>query len=161
MNVPTVRQCAAIYNMGVLMTTGHSICKIRCREMPMKRLALPFLLISLAATPAFAATLAVTINDAPYTGPSNPKGVKLVANEPFSVDITIKGGKPADPIWLKHGDDVEMNGASNDTKPDADSFTFYLVPMRAGPLTLPGMDIPVAGGGTLHMDPIKLVVFAN
>jgi hypothetical protein len=126
----------------------------------MKPLPLLTVLLALAATPALAAaSLAVTINDAPYTGPSNPKGVKLVANAPFSVDITIRDGKPADPIWLKHGDDIQMNGASNDTKPDSDSYTFYLIPLRPGPLTLPGMDIPVAGGGTLHMDPIKLVVY--
>ena len=105
------------------------------------------------------ASVAVDINGAPYTGPSNPKGVKLVANEPFSVDITIKGGKPADPIWLKHGGDVQMNGASNDTKPDSDAYTFYLVPMRAGPLTLPGMDIPIAGQQHITRgSPSKLVV---
>jgi hypothetical protein len=145
---------------GPLLADTWNLCQIWREELPMKLLPFFIVILGLAATPAFAAaTLGVTINDAPYTGPSNPKGVKLVANEPFSVDITIKGGKPADPIWLKHGGDVQMNGASNDTKPDSDAYTFYLIPLRAGPLTLPGMDIPVAGGGTLHMDPIKLVVY--
>ena len=47
------------------------------------------------------------------------------------------------------------------TKPDADAYTFYLVPMRAGPLTLPGLDIAMADGSSLHMNPIKLVVYSK
>src|ERR1700761_8219096 len=122
--------------------------------MQLKLLAFSLFLFALAAGPAAAAAaVTVEINGAAYTGPSNPKGVKLLAGEQFTVDITVKG-KTANPIWLKHGDDVQMNGASNDTKPDADAYTFYLVPMRPGPLTLPGLDIAMADGSSLHMDPI-------
>ena len=125
----------------------------------MKLLPLFTILLVLSGAPAFAASVEVAINGAAYTGPSNPKGVKLVAGEPFTVDIKITGGKVADPIWLKHGDDVQMNGASTDPKPDSDAFSFYMVPMHAGPLTLPGLDIAMVGGPALHMDAIKLVVY--
>src|SRR5262245_25540434 len=125
--------------------------------MQLKLLAFSLSLLALAGSPALAAaSLTVTIDGAAYTGPSNPKGVKLVAGEPFTVDITITG-KTANPIWLKHGADVQMNGASNDSKPDADAYSFYLVPLRPGPLTLPGLDVAMADGSSLHMDAIKLV----
>jgi hypothetical protein len=127
--------------------------------MQLKLLAFSLCLAVLATGPASAAaSVSVDINGAAYTGSSNPKGVKLVAGQPFSVDITITG-KTANPIWLKHGDDVQMNGASNDAKPDADAYSFYLVPMHPGPLTIPGLDIAMADGSSLHMDPIKLVVY--
>ena len=130
--------------------------------MRQKLLALSIAVVALTGGHAFAAaTVMVDINGLPYTGASNPQGLKLVAGQPFSVDITIKGGKAADPIWLKHGDDIQMNGAGTNPQPDSDQYSFFLTPMHAGAVTLPGMDIPVAGGGVLHVNPIKLVVAAR
>lgn len=117
--------------------------------------------LALSAAPAFAATVEVDINGAAYTGPSNPKGVRLVAGQPFTVDIKIIGGKVADPIWLEHGPDVRMNGAAVDPKPDSDGFSFYYTAVRAGPVTFPGLDIAMASGPALHVAPIKLVVYPN
>ena len=127
----------------------------------MKFLPIFTALLALSAAPAFAAAVEVDINGAAYAGSSNPKGVKLVAGQPFTVDIKVTGGKVSDPPWLKHNGDVQMNGASTDPKPDSDSYSFYLTPMRAGPLTFPAIDIAMTTGPALHIDPIKLFVTAK
>lgn len=116
--------------------------------------------LALSAVPAFAATVQVTINDQPYTGPSNPKGVRLVAGQPFTLEIKVTG-KVADPPWLNHDTTVLMNGAFNAAKDGVETFGFYLTPPGAGPLTLPAFDIGMAEGPKLHVDPIKLVVYPN
>ena len=123
---------------------------------------LPFIatMFALSAAPAFAATVAIQINDKPYTG-SNPQGVKLVVGQPFGIDIAIKGGKAVNPLWLKHDANVEMNGAATNPTPNSEDFSFFMVPLHPGPLVFPAIDIPMAKGPALHIDPIRLVVSAK
>ena len=127
----------------------------------MKLLPILAVVLALSAAPAFAASVEVDINDVAYVGTSNPKGVRLVNGQPFTVTIKTIGGKVKDPVWLEHPDDVRMNGAAVDPKPDSDSFSFYYTPVRAGPVTFPGLDIAMASGPALHVAPIKLVVYPN
>lgn len=125
----------------------------------MKLLPLFTALLIVSAAPAFAASVQVTINDQVYTGPSNPKGVKLVAGEPFTLTVKITGGKVADPVWVSHGPTVQMNGAAVDPQPDSDSFSFYYTALEAGPMVFPAIEIAMAQGPKLHVDAIKLVAY--
>ncbi len=127
----------------------------------MQKIFISLFALALSAAPAFAASVEVDINDVAYTGPSNPKGVRLVAGQPFTVTIKTIGGKVADPVWLEHPDTVRMNGAAVDPKPDSDSFSFYYTAVTPGPVSFPGLDVAIAGGPALHVNPIKLVVYPN
>ena len=130
-------------------------------DLLMKLLPIIAALLALSAAPAFAATVQVQIDDVPYTGPSNPKGIKLVVGQPFGIDIAIKGGKAVNPLWLKHDANVEMNGAANNPTTTSEDFSFFMVPLHPGPLVFPAIDIPMVKGPVLHIDPIRLLISAK
>jgi hypothetical protein len=121
-------------------------------------------LMALAAAPALAASVTVKINGLPYTGsPTLPRGAQLTVGDPFTVTITIQGGMAADPPWLKHGDDVQMNGAGTNPQPkfNYDAYSFFLTAQHAGKVTFPAFDVRTKAGQTLHAGPITLAVAAK
>jgi hypothetical protein len=123
-------------------------------------LALSLYALALAAGPALAAaTLEVQINGLPYTGsPVLPRGATVNVGTPITVGIIIHGGKAADPPWLKHGNDVQMNGAGTNPQPNSDEYTFFVTPLHAGTVTFAALDVRTTSGQTLHMNPITLAV---
>jgi hypothetical protein len=119
-------------------------------------------LLALAASAApvlAAASLEVQINGLPYTGsPTLPRGATVNVGTPITVAIIIHGGKAADPPWLKHGDDVQMNGAGTNPQPNSDEYTFFVTPLHPGKVTFGAIDVRTTSGQTLHMNPITLAV---
>ena len=128
--------------------------------MRQKLLDLSLFVLALSAGPALAAaSLEVQINGLPYANMANwPSSAKLVAGVPITVSITIHGGKAADPPWLKHGVDVQMNGAGTNPQPNSDEYTFFVTPLHPGKVTFPAFDVRTTAGQTLHANAITLAV---
>jgi len=129
--------------------------------MRQKLLALSlFGLVLAAASPALAAaSLEVQINGLPYADMANwPASARPTVGVPVTVAIIIHGGKAADPPWLKHGDDVQMNGAGTDPQPNSDEYTFFVTPLHPGKVTFGAIDIRTTKGESLHANAITLAV---
>jgi hypothetical protein len=118
-----------------------------------------FALVASAAPALAAASLEVQINGLPYADMAKwPPSAKLAAGVPITVAIIIHGGKAADPPWLKHGDDVQMNGAGTNPQPNSDEYTFFVTPLHPGKVTFAALDFRTTAGQSLHMNSITLPV---
>jgi hypothetical protein len=126
----------------------------------MKRPLLFAALLALSSAPALAApTLEIDVNGLDYANIAHwPASAKMPVGVPITVAIIIKGGKAADPPWLKHGDDVQMNGAGTNPQPKSDEYTFFVTPLHPGKVSFPAMDIKTTAGTTLHANAITLPV---
>jgi hypothetical protein len=122
-------------------------------------LALSLFALALPAGPAFAASLEVQINGLPYANMANwPVSARPIVGVPVTVAIIIHGGKAADPPWLKHGDDVQMNGAGTNPQPNSDEYTFFVTPLHPGKVTFGAIDLRTTKGEALHANAITLAV---
>ena len=98
-------------------------------------------------------------NGLPYANMANwPASARPTVGVPVTVAIIIHGGKAADPPWLKHGDDVQMNGAGTDPQPNSDEYTFFVTPLHPGKVTFGAIDIRTTKGEALHANAITLAV---
>jgi hypothetical protein len=125
-----------------------------------KFLILSFFVLAGSVAPALAAaSLEVQVNGLAYTGMAKwPASAKLPAGEPITVAIIIHGGKAADPPWLKHGDDVQMNGAATNPQPNSDEYTFFVTPLHPGKVTFGAIDVRTTKGEALHANAITLPI---
>jgi hypothetical protein len=124
-----------------------------------KLLALSLFALAWSAGPALAASLEVQINGLPYANMANwPASARPTVGVPVTVAIIIHGGKAADPPWLRHGDDVQMNGAGTNPQPNSDEYTFFVTPLHPGKVTFGAIDVRTTKGEALHANAITLVV---
>ena len=110
------------------------------------------MLTALLVAPALAAvSLTISVNGQPYAnGP-----IAISTKKPTTIAIAIGGAIVAGQVFLPSVPGLIQHGSSG-TPGKIATYAFYVTPVRAGDITIPGFDID-ASGRTIHIRPIRLV----
>ena len=129
----------------------------------MRRALAPIVLLALAATPAWAASQAASLdvrimgNGYDESGPNKHDDV-IALGQTITIVLEIRGAMVGQPAALPQVSGLTFNGSGSDPFGKPPTLNYFVTASRLGDVTIPAFDVRTKDGQNLRAGPILLHV---